>query len=73
MPPPPSPTPAHFYRRRFVHVDGVPELLLGAGEAVEGALLCADRLGRVGCAALLRRALQQDETHSRRGVCSGPS
>lgn len=49
----------------------MPELLLGAGEAVEGALLCADRLGRVGCAALLRRALQQDETHSRRGVCSG--
>ena len=51
----------------------MPELLLGAGEAVEGALLCADRFGRVGCAALLRRALQQDETHSRRGVCSGPS
>ena len=54
----------------------MPELLLGAGvsrEAVEGALLCADRVGRVGCAALLRRALQQDETHSRRGVCSGPS
>ena len=36
----------------------MPELLLGAGvsrEAVEGALLCADRVGRVGCAALLRR------------------
>ena len=41
------------------------ELLLGAGvsrEAMVGALLCAERMGRVECAALVRRALQQDET-----------
>ena len=41
------------------------ELLLGAGvsrEAMAAALLCAERMGRVECAALVRRALQQDET-----------
>ena len=47
------------------------ELLLGAGvsrEAMVGALLCAERMGRVECAALVRRALQQDETQEEEAV-----